>query len=141
MSSLLFPSQLSSLSVAYADPGNWATDLQAGSEFGYKLLFIVLLSGLFAILLQVQCARLAIVTGLDLARSTRQLVLGQSVDYKRQCPDGYPLAQPKAKEIDKSSKNYKARMVLLWILYIVAEGAIIATELAELIGSAIALNM
>ena len=62
--------------VAYCDPGNWATDMEAGSRFGYKLLFTVLLSGLFAVLLQVLCCRLGAVTGLDLSTQTRRLVLG-----------------------------------------------------------------
>ncbi|KAF8610670.1 hypothetical protein BDV93DRAFT_550467 [Ceratobasidium sp. AG-I] len=39
-------------SIAYFDPGNWSVDLQAGSQYGYKLLFVVLLAGLGAILLQ-----------------------------------------------------------------------------------------
>ena len=39
--------------IVFVPSGNWAVDLQAGSEFGYKLLFIVLLSGLFAVILQV----------------------------------------------------------------------------------------
>lgn len=76
-----------------------------------------------------------------MARATRQLILGQSVDHKRHCPDGYPLAKPKDKEIDRKSWNWKARLVTLYVLYVIAEGAIIATELAELIGSALALNM
>ena len=63
-------------SVAYCDPGNWATDMEAGSRFGYHLLFTVLLSGLFAVLLQVLCTRLGTVTGLDLASQTRPLILG-----------------------------------------------------------------
>lgn len=41
-------------SVAYFDPGNWSVDLQAGSQYGYKLLFVVLLSGIFAVILQVR---------------------------------------------------------------------------------------
>ena len=50
-------------SAAYIDPGNYATDLSAGAGFGYKLLFIVLFSGLVGILMQVLAARLGIVTG------------------------------------------------------------------------------
>ncbi|CAE7115241.1 unnamed protein product [Rhizoctonia solani] len=50
-------------SIAYFDPGNWAVDLQAGSQFGYKLLFVVLLAGLGAVLLQTMAARLGCVTG------------------------------------------------------------------------------
>src|SRR5687767_7161591 len=56
------------IAVGYMDPGNWATDLAGGSGFGYSLLWIVLLSGLMAMFLQVLAARLGIVTGLDLAQ-------------------------------------------------------------------------
>lgn len=114
--------------VAYCDPGNWATDMEAGSRFGYKLLFTVLLSGLFAVLLQVLCCRLGAVTGLDLSTQTRRLVLG--------LPAG-------AGEIP-SMNSFTMRLrywCLLIPLYIINEVAIVATELAELIGSAIALNL
>lgn len=115
-------------SVAYCDPGNWATDMEAGSRFGYSLLFTVLLSGLFAVLLQVLCCRLGTVTGMDLAVQTRRLVLGLPPDS-----DEVP---------DWSSPKTKARFWGILIpLYIINEGAIVATELAELIGSAIALNL
>jgi manganese transport protein len=56
------------VSVGYMDPGNWATDIEAGSRFGYRLLFVVLLSSLAAILLQCLAARLGIATRKDLAR-------------------------------------------------------------------------
>src|SRR5688572_4237851 len=59
------------IAVGYMDPGNWATDLAGGSSFGYTLLWIVLLSGLMAMFLQVLAARLGIVTGLDLAQACR----------------------------------------------------------------------
>ena len=59
------------VAVGYMDPGNWATDLAAGSGFGYDLLFVVLLSSLMAILLQTLAARLGIVTGRDLAQNCR----------------------------------------------------------------------
>ena len=114
--------------VAYCDPGNWATDMEAGSRFGYSLLFTVLLSGLFAVLLQVLCCRLGAVTGMDLAVQTRRLVLGLPPDS-----DAPP---------DWDAPGMRARYWGLLIpLYIINEGAIIATELAELIGSAIALNL
>ncbi|KAJ7016847.1 hypothetical protein C8F04DRAFT_493301 [Mycena alexandri] len=61
-------------SVAYFDPGNWSVDLQAGSQFGYRLLFVVLLAGLFATFLQVLATRLGCVTGLDLASHCRVLL-------------------------------------------------------------------
>ncbi|KAJ7054213.1 NRAMP family [Mycena amicta] len=101
--------------VAYFDPGNWAVDLQAGSDYGFRLLFVVLLAGLFAAFLQVQATRLGCVTGLDLASHCRLLL------YDR----------PKHKLI--------YRRIVLYPLYFLCEVAIIATDLAELLGSAIAL--
>src|SRR6184192_2115863 len=89
------------------DPGNWATDLAGGSQFGYMLLSIILLSNLMAILLQSLCARLGIVTGRDLAQACRD-------HYSRPVSFG------------------------LWIL---CELAICACDLAEVIDSAIALNL
>ena len=59
------------VAVGYMDPGNWATDLQGGSQFGYRLLWVIVLSSLIAILLQTLCARLGIVTGRDLAQACR----------------------------------------------------------------------
>ncbi|MDF4004187.1 Nramp family divalent metal transporter [Luteibacter sp. PPL552] len=59
------------VSVGYMDPGNWATDIEAGSRFGYRLLFVVLLSSLAAIVLQCLAARLGIATGRDLAQLSR----------------------------------------------------------------------
>src|SRR5947199_6414176 len=95
------------VAVGYMDPGNWATDLAGGSQFGYMLLSIILLSNLMAILLQSLCARLGIVTGRDLAQACRD-------HYSRPVSFG------------------------LWIL---CELAICAFDLAEVIGSAIALNL
>src|SRR5437016_10557863 len=95
------------VAVGYMDPGNWATDLAGGSQFGYMLLSIILLSNLMAILLQSLCARLGIVTGRDLAQGCRD-------HYSRPVSFG------------------------LWIL---CELAICACDLAEVIGSAIALNL
>ena len=95
------------VAVGYLDPGNWATDLAAGSQFGYKLLFIIFLSNLMAILLQSLCIRLAVVTGLDLAQA---------------CTKHFP-------------KKWNM------CLYVLCEIAIIATDLAEVIGSAIAQNL
>jgi manganese transport protein len=89
------------------DPGNWATDLAAGSRFAYGLIFIVMLSNLMAVLLQTLAARLGIATERDLAQACR--------DY------------------------YSRRIRLaLWVL---CEIAIAACDLAEVIGSAIALNL
>ncbi|KAF9472570.1 natural resistance-associated macrophage protein, partial [Pholiota conissans] len=101
--------------VAYFDPGNWGVDLQAGSEYGYRLLFVVLLAGLFAAYLQVLAARLGCVTGIDLASHTRLLLFNRP----------------------KHTQLY--RWLGLYPLYVLAEVAIIATDLAELLGSAIAL--
>ena len=60
------------VSVGYMDPGNWATDLEGGAKFGYKLLWVLVLSNLMAILLQTLSARLGIVSGADLAQACRQ---------------------------------------------------------------------
>src|SRR5436190_10913050 len=95
------------VAVGYMDPGNWATDLQGGSQFGYTLLSVILLSNLMAILLQSLCAKLGIVTGRDLAQA---------------CRDHYS----------------KPVSICLWAL---CEVAICACDLAEVIGSAIALNL
>ncbi|MBL4676177.1 MAG: Nramp family divalent metal transporter [Mucilaginibacter sp.] len=67
--SFLGPAYL--VSVGYMDPGNWATDLAAGSQFGYKLIWVLLLSNLIALLLQNLCVRLGIVRGLDLAQASK----------------------------------------------------------------------
>lgn len=114
-------------SVAYADPGNWATDLQAGSEFGYSLLFIVLLTGIFAVFIQILSCRVGVVTNADLARQCRMLILKED---RHGNPTQLSLSHPKLR-----------RWALLYPLYVVCEGAIVATELAELTGSAIALNL
>jgi manganese transport protein len=95
------------VSVGYMDPGNWATDLAGGAQFGYTLLFVIMLSNLMAILLQALAARLGIATGRDLAQACRAY---------------YPRPV-----------NY-----LLWVA---CELAIIACDLAEVIGTAIALNL
>lgn len=59
------------VSVGYMDPGNWATDLEGGSRFGYALIWVVLMSNMMAILLQTLAARLGIVSGKDLAQACR----------------------------------------------------------------------
>lgn len=59
------------ISVAYIDPGNYSTDVAAGASTKYKLLFIVLMSNLFAIVLQSLAVRLGTVTGLNLAQHCR----------------------------------------------------------------------
>ncbi|THH16340.1 hypothetical protein EW146_g4298 [Bondarzewia mesenterica] len=103
--------------VAYFDPGNWGVDLQAGSEYGYKLLFIVLLSGIFALFLQSLASKLGVITGLDLASHCRLLLY------------------------DRPRHTRLFRWLGLYPLYALSEIAIIATDLAELLGSAIALCM
>ncbi len=95
------------VSVGYMDPGNWATDLAGGSQFGYTLLSVILLSNLMAILLQALAARLGIVTGRDLAQA---------------CRDTYSMPVN----------------IMLWLA---CEGAIIACDIAEVIGTAIALQL
>ncbi|MFM6953851.1 MAG: Nramp family divalent metal transporter [Sphingobacteriaceae bacterium] len=95
------------ISVGYMDPGNWATDLAGGSQFGYQLIWVLLLSNLIAILLQSLSARLGIVSGLDLAQASRN-------------------AYPKWANIP---------------LYLLAQTAIVACDLAEIIGMAIGLNL
>jgi manganese transport protein len=95
------------ISVGYMDPGNWATDLAAGSRYGYTLLFVIMLSNLMAILLQSLAIKLGIATEQDLAQACRN-------QYSR------PVA------------------IGLWV---VAEIAIAACDLAEVIGSAIALQL
>jgi manganese transport protein len=95
------------ISVGYMDPGNWATDLAGGSQFGYSLIWVLLMSNLMALLLQSLSARLGIVRGIDLAQASRQ-------------------AYPKAINI---------------FLYVLAEIAIAACDLAEVIGMAIGLQL
>lgn len=62
------------VSVGYMDPGNWATDLAGGSQFGYTLLWVLLMSNLIALLLQSLSARLGIVRGLDLAQASAKFI-------------------------------------------------------------------
>ncbi|MBN8823649.1 MULTISPECIES: Nramp family divalent metal transporter [unclassified Spirosoma] len=95
------------VAVGYMDPGNWATDIAGGAQFGYQLLSVVLISNLFAILLQHLALKLGIATGRDLAQACRD-------HFSRPVGIG------------------------LWLL---AEIAIAACDLAEVIGSAIALNL
>src|SRR3974390_2597920 len=60
------------VSVGYMDPGSWATDLEGGARFGYKLLWVLVMSNAMAILLQTLSARLGIVSGRDLAQACRE---------------------------------------------------------------------
>ena len=95
------------VSVGYMDPGNWAADLDGGAHFGYRLLWVLVMSNAMAVLLQTLGARLGIVTGRDLAQA---------------CRDTYP----------------RAVNLSLWLL---CEIAIVACDLAEVLGAAIALNL
>jgi len=95
------------ISVGYMDPGNWATDLAGGSQFGYSLLWVLLMSNIMALLLQSLSARLGIVTQRDLAQASRE-TYSKCINY---------------------------------ILYFLAEIAIAACDLAEVLGMAIGLNL
>jgi manganese transport protein len=95
------------ISVGYMDPGNWATDLQAGSQFGYRLIWVLLMSNMIALLLQSLSARLGIVRGLDIAQASKKT---------------YPR-------------------FVNFCLYVLAQIAIIACDLAEIIGMAIGLQL
>src|SRR5437868_8674392 len=95
------------VSVGYMDPGNWATDLAGGSQFGYKLIWVLLMSNLMALLLQNMSARLGIVRGRDLAQANRETY----PQYINMC------------------------------LYILAEIAIAACDLAEVLGMAIGIQL
>jgi manganese transport protein len=103
--SFLGPAYL--VSVGYMDPGNWATDLQGGSKFGYSLIWVLLMSNLMALLLQGLSARLGIVRGRDLAQANRET---------------YPR-------------------FVNFMLYLLAEVAIAACDLAEVLGMAIGINL
>jgi manganese transport protein len=60
------------VSIAYIDPGNFATNIQAGAKYGYSLLWVVLLANLIAMLFQALSAKLGIVTGQNLAEMCRK---------------------------------------------------------------------
>ena len=95
------------ISVGYMDPGNWATDIEAGSRFGFDLLFVVVLSSLAAIVLQCLSMRLGLASGMDLARQSR-------------------------------ARLPRPVNVGLWGM---AEIAIVACDLAEVLGSALAFHL
>jgi manganese transport protein len=95
------------ISVGYMDPGNWATDIAGGSQFGYALIWVLLMSNIMALLLQSLSARLGIVTQRDLAQASRE-TYSKFINY---------------------------------ILYFLAEIAIAACDLAEVLGMAIGLNL
>jgi manganese transport protein len=95
------------ISIGYMDPGNWATDIEGGSRFGYQLLWVLVLSNAMAWLLQTLASRLGIVTQRHLAQL---------------CREAYP------------------RFVAL-SLFALAQVAIVATDIAEVIGTAVGLNL
>src|ERR1700751_4480986 len=95
------------VSVGYMDPGNWATDLEGGARFGYRLLWVLVVSNAIALLLQTLSARLGIVAGRDLAQA---------------CRDEYPRP-------------------ISYVLWVLSEIAIVACDLAEVLGAAIGLNL
>src|SRR5438105_76656 len=95
------------VAVGYMDPGNWATDLAGGAQFGYSLLAVIMISNLMAILLQHLCIKLGVATGRDLAQACRD--------------------------------HYSAPVA--WFLWIICELAIAACDLAEVVGSAIGLQL
>ncbi|MFM0135032.1 Nramp family divalent metal transporter [Caballeronia grimmiae] len=95
------------ISIGYMDPGNWATDIEAGSRYGFSLLFVVVLSSLAAMVLQCLAMRVGIVTGRDLAQLSRER-------YSK------PIANAQ------------------WLL---AELSIIACDLAEVLGGALAFHL
>ncbi len=68
-------------SVAYIDPGNFATNIQSGSEFGYMLLWVVVASNLMAMLIQTLSAKLGIATGKNLAELCRERFGGKTVIF------------------------------------------------------------
>ena len=95
------------ISIGYMDPGNWATAIEAGSRYGYNLLFVVLLASLAGMAVQCLCSRLGIATGRDLAQLCRERYSKRSARVQ-------------------------------WLL---AEISIIATDLAEVLGCALAFHL
>jgi manganese transport protein len=93
--------------VAYVDPGNFATNISGGAQFGYLLLWVILTSNLMAMLIQSMSAKLGIATGKNLPEV---------------CRERFP----------------KAVTLGLWVQ---AEVIAMATDLAEFIGAALALNL
>src|SRR5579864_481838 len=104
---LLFAGPGLLVSVGYMDPGNWATDIEAGSRYGFELLWVVVASSIAAMLLQTLSLRLGLVARLDLARACRA----------------------------------RYSVVVSRLLWITAEIAIVACDVAEVLGSALALHL
>ena len=94
-------------SIAYVDPGNFATNISAGAHFGYALLWVILLANLMAMLIQGMAAKLGIATGMNLAEL---------------CRERFPVG-------------------VCYVLWLTQEVAAMATDLAELLGAAIGINL
>ena len=94
-------------SIAYVDPGNFATNIQGGAQFGYELLWVILGSNLMAMLLQALSAKLGIATGKNLAEHCRER-----------------FSRP-----------------VVWVMWVLMELVAMATDLAEFLGAAVALNL
>ena len=94
-------------SIAYVDPGNFATNIQGGAKFGYLLLWVVLVANLMAMLIQYLSAKLGVVTDHTLPEI---------------CRERFPRA-------------------VTWGLWVQAEVMAMATDIAEFLGAAIALNL
>ena len=94
-------------SIAYVDPGNFATTIQGGAQFGYELLWVILGSNLMAMLLQALSAKLGIASGKNLAEHCRE--------------------------------RFSPRVV--WGMWALMELVAMATDLAEFLGAAVALNL
>ena len=94
-------------SIAYVDPGNFATNIQGGAQFGYELLWVILGSNLMAMLLQALSAKLGIASGKNLAE---------------QCRENFPRP-------------------VVWVMWALMELVAMATDLAEFLGAAVALNL
>jgi manganese transport protein len=105
------------IAVGYFDPGNWATDLEAGSKFGYGLLWVIVIANVLAVFLQHLCIRIAFDRGQDLAQISCLI------------------------KKSRSMKNSFLRKSLNFILYLTIEAAMVATDLAQIIGSAMAIRM
>lgn len=105
------------IAVGYFDPGNWSTDLEAGSKFGYDLLWMMVIANIMAVFLQHLCIRLAFDRGEDLAQVS---------------------CLTKRNSTGRGSFWWK---LLNFTLYLTIEAAMIATDLAQIIGSAMAIRM
>ena len=95
------------ISVAYMDPGNWATNISGGAQFGPALLWVIVLASFMAMFIQIIAAKLGIATGKDISQLCRERL-------------------PRR---------------LVWFLWTIAELAMIATDMAEIIGAAIGFSL